>query len=340
MKIAIHSREGSFSGRWIAYCEREKIPFKIVDCFQSNIIDQLKDCDALMWHYHHALHKDKLVAKNILFSLEHAGIQVFPNINSGWHFDNKVAQKYLLEAIGAPLVPSYVFYDKEEALSWAKSTTFPKVFKLKGGAGSKNVLLVKNLSACQALINKAFGKGFSQYTVRNAVKDDILRYKKTRKPINLIKALGRFVIKPEFAKLESREKGYIYFQDFIENDGYDMRVSVIGSRAVAVKRLVRENDFRASGAGNAVYDLEGFDKQYIELAFEIAESLAGQSISMDFIKSTAGEIMIVEISYGFPLHFLDNAKGYWDNEIKWHEGRFNPQEWMVADLIQQNLNSR
>jgi glutathione synthase/RimK-type ligase-like ATP-grasp enzyme len=85
---------------------------------------------------------------------------VFPDFRTAWHFDDKVAQKYLFEAIGAPLVPSYVFFDKQEALRWAELTTFPKVFKLRGGAGSQNVSLVKTKQECIKLIHKAFGKGF------------------------------------------------------------------------------------------------------------------------------------------------------------------------------------
>ena len=119
MKIAIHHRPGSFSDRWIEYCKREGIEYKIVDCFQSDIIEQLKVCDALMWHHHHGDYKDVLFAKGLLFSLEQAGIKVFPDFNTGWHFDDKVGQKYLLEAINAPLVPSYVFYDKQSARDWA-----------------------------------------------------------------------------------------------------------------------------------------------------------------------------------------------------------------------------
>jgi len=48
MKIAILHRRGSFSGRWVAYCDREGIPHKIVDAFRSDIIAQVTDCDALM----------------------------------------------------------------------------------------------------------------------------------------------------------------------------------------------------------------------------------------------------------------------------------------------------
>ncbi len=50
-----------------------------------------------------------------------------------------MAQKYLLESIAAPLVDSYVFYSKKEAIKWVEETSYPKVFKLAGGASSSNV---------------------------------------------------------------------------------------------------------------------------------------------------------------------------------------------------------
>ena len=109
MKIAIHHTPGTFSDRWISYCEEKGIPYKIVDAYSSDIVKQVEDCDAFMWHHHHANYKDALFAKQLLYSLQIAGKKVFPDFNTGWHFDDKVGQKYLLEAIGAPLVTSYVF---------------------------------------------------------------------------------------------------------------------------------------------------------------------------------------------------------------------------------------
>jgi hypothetical protein len=48
----------------------KKIPYKIVNCYDSDIIKNLKDCDALMWHHNHANPRDFLFAKELLFSLE------------------------------------------------------------------------------------------------------------------------------------------------------------------------------------------------------------------------------------------------------------------------------
>jgi len=45
MKLAIHHRAESFSEDWIAYCKNNSIPYKIVDCYSVDIIEQLSDCD-------------------------------------------------------------------------------------------------------------------------------------------------------------------------------------------------------------------------------------------------------------------------------------------------------
>ena len=47
-----------------------------------------------------------------------------------------------------PLAPSYVFYTREEAMSGLKNARYPKVFKLRNGAGSDNVRLVSTRQGC------------------------------------------------------------------------------------------------------------------------------------------------------------------------------------------------
>ena len=334
MKIAIHHRPGSFSDRWIAYCQQKSIDYKIVNCYDSDIVEQVKDCDALMWHHHHADYKDALTAKRILFALEHAGVKVFPNFHTGWHFDDKVAQKYLLEAIDAPLVPSYVFYDKKQALNWAESTIYPKVWKLKGGAGAANVKLVRSKKDAIKLINTAFGKGFSQFNRLGNLKERYRKYKSGKDSLlGVAKGVGRLVIPTEFAKLQSRERGYAYFQEFVPNNEFDIRIIVIGDKAFAVKRMVRDNDFRASGSGNAKYDKEHIDIRCVQIAFDLNKKIKAQSIGYDFVFDQNNNPQIVELGYGFAVSFYDACPGYWDSSLNWHEGKFNPQEWMVEEVV-------
>lgn len=333
MKIAIHHSKGSFSDRWIEYCKQNNVPYKIVNCFDSDIIDQLKDCDALMWHHHQSVYKDVIVTKKLLFALEHAGIKVFPNFHTGWHFDDKVAQKYLLEAIDAPLVPSYVFYDKKQALNWAESTIYPKVWKLKGGAGAANVKLVRSKKDAIKLINTAFGKGFSQFNRLGNLKERYRKYKSGKDTLlGVAKGVGRLIIPTEFAKLQSRERGYVYFQEFVPNNSFDIRIIVIGDKAFAIKRMTRENDFRASGSGDIIFDKNQIDERCVQISFDVNNKLNCQSVAYDFVFDENNNPLIVEISYGFAMDAYDACPGYWDSSLQWHEGKFNPQGWMVDSI--------
>lgn len=334
MKIGIHYSRGSFSERWIAYCKKNNIDFKLVNCYQSNILQQLIDCDALMWHFNHQSPKDILFAKQLIYSVEIAGKKVFPNYRTCWHFDDKVGQKYLLEAISAPLVPSYIFYSKDNALAWVSQVSFPKVFKLRGGSSSANVKLVRDRRSAVHLVNIAFGRGFSQYDSFGILKERIRKYRLGQESlVGVFKGFARLLIIPKFSKIKGKEKGYVYFQDFIPNNDSDIRVVVIGEKAFAIKREVREHDFRASGSGSILYDKKFFDERCVKIAFETTEKLDAQCLAYDFIFNDRNMPLITEISFGFIEQTSDACTGYWDRELVWHEGKFIPQGWIIEELI-------
>lgn len=339
MKIGIHHRTGSFSERWIEYCKLKNIDYKIVNAYDSDIICQLKDCDVFMWHHLHTNYKDVLSAKNILFALEQAGKKVFPDFNTGWHFDDKVAQMYLLQSINAPIVPSYVFYTKKEAKAWADRTSYPKVFKLRGGSGSRNVRLVYNVNQAKQLINQSFGRGHSQFDRLGHLKERFRKYKLGKDSLlGVFKGVYRIFVPTIFAKMQGREKGYAYFQEFIPNNNYDTRLIIVGERAFGITRGVREGDFRASGSGDIRYSQDNIEKEILEIGFKVNDIIKGQSVAFDFIKNNDNQYLIVEISYGYAISAYDKCPGYWDRDLKWHEGQFNPQNWMIDDILKNNEN--
>lgn len=334
--IAIHNSTFGFHPRWITYCEKQGIPFKLVNCYANDLIEQLEGCKALMWHFNQGSHRDNIIAKQILFALEHTGLQVFPNFRTAWHFDDKVAQKYLFEAVGAPLVPSYVFFDKQEALRWVDQTTFPKVFKLRGGAGSQNVRLVHTKTECIKLINKAFGRGFPKYDAWGSLKERIYKFQRGKMPFfEVVKGIIRLFYAPPYARLGASEVGYVYFQDFIPNNDSDIRIIVIGNKAFGLKRFVRDNDFRASGSGSFAYDRELFDINTVKISFEINKRLNLQVGVFDFVFDENNKPLIVELSYGYSHEAYDNCPGYWDENLVWHEGKTTKEEWMVDLVINQ-----
>lgn len=328
--LAIHDSERGFHPHWVRYCEREGIPFRKVDCYANDVINTLEGCDCLMWHHSHSNARDALLARGVLFALEHAGIRVFPNFLTAWHFDDKVSQKYLFEALKIPTVPAYVFVDRVRALDWVEQTDFPKVFKLRRGAGSAGVRLVRNRRDARQLIRRAFGSGFRLYDPWERLKERAYKVGIGKVGLmSLVKGLARFVYPPRFARILGREVGYVYFQDFVPHNDSDVRVIVIGTRAFGIRRLVRPGDFRASGSGRIRYGREDVSTQCVELAFEISKKLASDCVALDFVFDIDRNPLVLEISYGFIKEVYDECEGYWDSEMIWHEGPFDPQGWMI-----------
>lgn len=337
MKIAIHDTRHSFGKRWSEFCRANNIPFRAVDCYESDIVQDLADCGALMWQINQGRAEDMLFSKQLLYALQCAGKQVFPDYRTMWHFEDKVGQKYLLEAINAPLVKSWVFYDKRKALDWAKRAEYPIVFKLRTGAGSENVYRIDSERKAKRVIRRAFGRGFCQYAAWSNLKERCRLYRLGKKSLfDVLKGFVRLVWYPRYSRVAGREKGYVYFQEFIAGNDHDIRVVVIDGRAFALKRMVRAGDFRASGSGHILYDRELFDEDTIALSFDLAERLGTQCVAFDYAHKN-GQPLVIEISYGFNPEAYDSCPGYWDRKLKWHEGSFNPYGWMV-NLVLERAN--
>jgi len=337
MKIAIHHRQGSFSERWLVYCEEQQIPYKLVDCYSSDIMRELEGCAGLMWHWHHEDYREQNFARQLIYSLELRGMKVFPNFASCWHFDDKIGQKYLLEAIGGDLVPTYVFYDKAGADTWIDSASFPKVWKLRGGAGAMNVKLVKDKAQAKRLAKRAFGRGFPLIDRKSDLRQRlwILRRDRDAKSFVLFaKGIARFFVPRKGFALLPLQKGYAYFQDFIPGNDYDDRIVVVGDKAIAIRRNNRKGDFRASGSGLIEYDPALFEPRAVAKAFEIARKLKTQSLAFDFLYDESGTPKLTEISYCYAQgKVYDDCPGYWDRGLAWHEAPVNLQRFIIEDFL-------
>ena len=337
MKIAIHftddRTEDSYAPKWIEYCKNNDIDYKIVNCYDSDIVEQLKEFDALMWHWDQLDYKALLYARGLIQSLDRDGFVIYPDVNTSWHYDDKVGQKYLLEAIDAPLVKSYAFYDKDSATKWIQETTFPKVFKLRSGAGSYNVKLIRDKERALSYANTAFGKGFFPLSKASVLNERIWEFKKNRDLksfLNISKGIHRYIFPNEIYKNLPVEKNYLYAQDFIDDCDHDIRVFSMGDRAVTKKRFTRGDDFRASGSGLMTWD--EIPKECVSMAFDVMDKLKAQSLAFDFVKDKDG-YKIVEISYVASVRGFPDCPGYWDRDLNWIEAPVRVEFFIIEDLI-------
>jgi glutathione synthase/RimK-type ligase-like ATP-grasp enzyme len=288
-----------------------------------------------MWHLNHASYKDLMVFPYVMNAADTMGIKTFPNFKTRWHFDNKVAQKYLFESIGAPMVKSTVFYEKEEALNFLKTAKLPLVAKLKRGAGSTNVKLINSKSEGEEYIRKLFSEGIVSTATALGNLDQKLRIaKQIKNPIKLArKTMGFFKKNKRERSLANAEKGYVYFQEFMPNNDFDTRIIVVGEIAFGIRRFNKENDFRASGSGKLDFDVSKIDLEMVKIAFEVTEKIGGQCLAYDFVYDANKQPKIVEVCFGFSMKAYDACPGYWKRDFTFVKETFNPQVFMMKNFL-------
>ncbi|MFO8053849.1 MAG: hypothetical protein R6U19_01620 [Bacteroidales bacterium] len=333
--IAIHHRPGSYSERWIEYCEDNNISYKLVNCFDNTIFEQLEGCNGLMWHWHHnAGYRAYLFARQLTYALEAKGIKVFPDSKTAWHFDDKLGQKYLFEAMRLSIVPTYVFYDKEKAMKWVETACFPKVFKTRNGSGSKNVSLVKSKKQAKTIIRKCFGKGIPNYSKQTHLKESLWKFRRNKDLKSfgrILKYLLKLPLPLQFQPDHVVEKNYAYFQDFVPNTNCDYRLKVIGNRCFGKKRYVRTNDFRASGSGMLDSNYENIPRELVEYSFQAARMLKLQCIAFDYIYDK-DQFYLLEMSYAYAYQG-ENISSFWDPDLNRIKGNFIPEYFMIQEFL-------
>ncbi|KGO84289.1 hypothetical protein Q763_00660 [Flavobacterium beibuense F44-8] len=336
MKVGVHYTKGGFTERWVDYCINNQLEYVFVDCYETNIINVIKQQNIthLMWHLNHESHKDIEYGLMIMNAIDLLGVKTFPNYQSRWHFDNKVVQKYLLESISAPITKSYVFYNKQKALGFLEKADFPIVSKLKRGAGSSNVKLIHNYHEGEKYVNKLFGEGvFATSKAFENLNQKIRVAKKIKNPLELSKKFFRYIKKNKQERQSSAlEKGYVYFQDFLNNNDYDTRIIVVGDKAFGIRRFNRKGDFRASGSGILDYSVGNIDVNFVKIAFEVSRKLNTDCLGFDFVYNE-GQPNIIEVCFGFSVDAYNDCEGYWDENLNFIKGKFNPQYFMIEDFV-------
>ena len=167
--IAVHDDpkySNSYSKRWIEIINNvQGYKAKRVNLKAMDAIEQVKGCAGVMWHYRHTP-QDKQIASKVLPAIEKIlWIPVWPNYETRWHYDEKVAQNFLFRATGIPAVKSWVFWNYDEAKEFLQSISeYPLVFKLSVWAGSANIFKVDSVEEGIYQLKRMFGKGIFPYT--------------------------------------------------------------------------------------------------------------------------------------------------------------------------------
>lgn len=319
---------------WAEFLQRAGHRVKWVDVYRSDILEQLHGCDGFMWRWAHFNGMGRIARRLLPVLEQQLGLTLYPDWHTCWHYDDKLAQAYLLPALGIPTPKTWVWFERQAAKDWALTAQYPLVLKLAAGAGSANVRLILNWAEAHQWIDRLFGQ-----RLVDLEEQQFLPLAWNRRLFLTAYLLLRGKL-PTFSDNGNEpQSGYVLFQEFLPDNAFDTRVTVIGNRAFGFRRFNRSNDFRASGSGKLDWTPDAIDLNFVRLAFGTARSSAAQSCAVDGLYRNK-EHVISEISYTYASWAVYQCPGHWEldgdaetGKLDWIEGQLHPEHAQVEDFI-------
>jgi len=331
----------SYSEKFREILVKNNIAFILIDPNSYSLTEDLKKCTHLL--FRHSQGDTDILIYEAIFNIAHNTYHVkcFPNFETFWPYENKIKEYYLLKSHDFPIIDSHIFWNYNQANAFIEEAQFPIVAKLSKGASSSNVFIVNSVDDGKKIISQVFNKGIKRHGLKSKSnlasisKVGLFKFSKSLIRSQLINT-GLLDDRTDYPEWQI-QKDAILFQKFLPNNSFDTRVTVIGKRAFAFRRFVRENDFRASGSGNFNLESDKIDTRCLEVAFSISKQLSFTTMAYDFIYDEEKRPFINEISYCFIDSIVQNCPGYWDEELNWHKGNFWPQQCQLEDFLEIKL---
>ncbi|MGD9898690.1 MAG: RimK family alpha-L-glutamate ligase [Calditrichaceae bacterium] len=261
--VVIVKDRNNFGPLFYKYSEEHGFKAKLIDIWKKDSLDYLLEepIDAFVWWAKHNPEIKNFARRLIYLFNNEINIPTFPDWQSYWHYDDKISQSLLFRKYDIPGADTFIFFNKDEAVEFAKNTHYPIIYKCAHGAGSANVGILKNQTSALNYIRKAFGKGLKTY-----FKDEI-------------------------------QKGYVYFQEYLEDNKGDYRLVCFGDDKIqGVFRNNRKGSVFASGSGQ--FDFPDLPEDMLNLVADTNKKLGFGVMSYDILKKR-DQWVITEISVIF-----------------------------------------
>ena len=183
--------------------------------------------------------------------------------------------------------------------------------KIKTGSGSRVMKFVKNYRQAPKIVKKNFGLGRKVWWTY------------------------------------SFEKDYVYFQEYIQNAEFDLRVIVIGNKLFGYYRLKPKKDFRASGAN--LIEKKELPEEAMRTAIACRNHFNATMIAVDMLYSNKyKKFLIIESSIFFGIETAEQLKingvpGYYlyeNDKFVFNEGKYWVQELALEIVLTEWDNSK
>lgn len=257
--------------KWTKYrrfLENNSFDFEIYPIHRHDWIERAKEFDVIIGIPSNAYY-DLIEIRDKYEILEtYLGKICYPSSAHARLYEDKYLETYISKATGIPFAKTYVSQDLEDALQVIKNIKYPLVSKIIPSSGSQGVELVHTFKQGNQIIKQSFS--------RSGRKTHLISY---------------------------RQKNSIYFQEFIPNTGYDIRIIVVADWVFGFYRKVLSGDFRASGMHS--WEKRELPEDAMRIALQVNKVIKSPVLSVDMLLGLDGTYNIIEFS---PLYQMDSPE--------------------------------
>lgn len=248
--------------RWTKYTrflENNGFPYETFDLSSHDWLEKARNFDIFVGILSNKLYHLQEMRRKF-FTLEtYLGKTCFPSTSHILIYEDKTLEAYISAARDIPYAKTYVSNEKQDALRLIEKLDYPVIHKMDPGSGSLGVELVKDRNQARKIVQQAFSIS------------------------------GRAT-----HSLYFKQKNYIYFQDYVQNDGYDLRVILVGNWTFGYYRKVLEGDFRASGMN--IIEKREIPEEAIRIAWRTNQIIKSPMLVVDLVRGLDGKYTIIEFS--------------------------------------------
>jgi glutathione synthase/RimK-type ligase-like ATP-grasp enzyme len=257
--------------RWTKYCrflDNNSFDYDFYYIHKYDWIDAADEFDLIIGIESSELQYLHEVRTKFYFLETFMGKFCYPSMHHIFLYEDKCLEAYISQVTGIPFAKTFITFDKDDAIVLAETLNYPFVSKINPTSGSVGVELVRNPSQAKRIIEDAFSKG--------GRKTHLLYY---------------------------HQKNHVYFQEFIPNDGYDIRTIMIENFFFGYYRKVLDGDFRASGM-NLVEKRE-LPEEVLDIARQVYDIIQSPMLVVDMVHGLDDRYHIIEYS---PVCLIDDTE--------------------------------
>jgi glutathione synthase/RimK-type ligase-like ATP-grasp enzyme len=256
--------------RWTKYwrfLENNSFPYNFYDIHSHDWIEKAQKFDVVVGLVSNEFNHLEEIQKKYYFLETYLGKKCFPSTAHAFLYENKSLEAYVSKFYDIPFARTYISHRKEDALALVENLKYPLVSKINPSSGSMGVELLRTPKQARRVVKQAFSRNGRKVHVRYF-----------------------------------RQKNYVYFQEFIPNDGYDIRVILVGNWALGYYRKVLRGDFRASGMN--IEEKRALPEEAIRTAWKVNKYIQSPLLVVDMVHGLDGNYTITEFS---PICQLDSS---------------------------------